>query len=744
MSQPGDGPPAASAVAARQQVGWPTTPPPHRTLRPGDPTTVGPYRLEAVLGEGGMGRVWLGRTPAGSAVAVKLVHREYAADPAFRKRFAQEVATAKRVQGLYTVPVVDADVQADEPWLATAYIPGPSLQYAVTEHGPLPVEVTLALIARVAEALQSIHAAGVIHRDLKPSNVILTTEGPKVIDFGIARAADATSVTESGVQPGTPAYMAPEQILGHTLTPAADVFALGVLAHFAATGELAFGGGAAPVVIHRIVEVEPDLDDCPEPIRTIATACLTKDPQQRPTPAEIIQWRRQDSVTESGGRTAPSPPSPPPATPLGTGTPPPAHAPTKVMPRSLSRRHSLLIAGAVGAAGLGGFYGLFRAANPTSPSSSPPRPPLGDLLGDAEGYTPTNVTGVAFSPDGKTLACSTEQVITLWDVAGRRELATLAKGIFSGIPGLAFSLDGRTLATAGDEQVTLWDVARRKAVGTLRGHADRVAFGRDGRTLAAASGREDSVTLWDVARRRRLATLHGRENRENDDRFTVGTVAFSPDGRTLSAAFGNPVTGNPVTLWDLAGRRQIATFTGLDSGTFSPDSRVLALASGEEDAVMLWDLARHRRLATLKDRGAGPFQAVTFSPDGKALAASGTNAFRATLTLWDVTGRRLIITWDLSTDPGEPPAAASRPWRSAPTAALSPPAAIPGCIYGTWRTPCTSECVRRILFLVPKRAWTVVGGRAPTTGEAAGHEADGSPADIRRASVSFSDTPIAS
>ncbi|MFI0366443.1 WD40 repeat domain-containing serine/threonine protein kinase [Actinomadura sp. 1N219] len=654
MSQSGDGPPAVPPVTARQQVGWPTTPPPHRTLRPGDPTAVGPYRLEAVLGEGGMGRVWLGRTLAGSAVAVKLVHREYAADPAFRKRFAQEVATARRVQGLYTVPVVDADVQADEPWLATAYIPGPSLQYAVTEHGPLPVEVTLALIARVAEALQSIHDAGVIHRDFKPSNVILTTDGPKVIDFGIARAADATSVTETGVQPGTPAYMAPEQILGHALTPAADVFALGVLAHFAATGELAFGGGAAPAVIHRIVEGEPNLDGCPEPIRAIATACLTKDPQERPTPAEIIQWRRQDSVSESGGRTAPSLPPPP----SGIGTPPPADAPTEVMPPSLSRRHSLLIAGAVGAAGLGGLYGLFRAANSTSPPPRPqPRPPQGDPLGDNESYTPTNVTGVAFSPDGKTLACSTEQVITLWDVLGRRQLATLAKGVYSGISGLAFSLDGRSLATAGEEQVTLWDVARRKAVGTLRGRVDRVAFGRDGRTLAAAYGQEDSVTLWDVARRRRIVTLSGREIREKDDRFAVGTVAFSPDGRTLSAAFGNPEIENSVTLWDLAGRRQIATLTGRDSGSFSPDSRILAVASREKDAVMLWDLAHHRQLTTLvdRDRIAGPFQTVTFSPDGKTLAASGANAYRATLTLWDVADRRPITTWDLSTDSREHP-----------------------------------------------------------------------------------------
>ncbi|GAA4510911.1 hypothetical protein GCM10023191_074240 [Actinoallomurus oryzae] len=312
MSQPPHSP--SEVPPAIGQVGWPTAPPPRRGLGAGDPTEVGPYRLDAVLGEGGMGRVYLAHTLAGSAVAVKVVHREYAADPAFRKRFEFEVTTARRVQGLYTAPVIDADIQAGEPWLATAYIPGPSLQYAVTEHGPLSVEATLSLVAKVAEALQSIHAAGVIHRDLKPSNIILTAEGPKVIDFGIARAVDVTSITGTGIQPGTPAYMAPEYIDGKTVTPAADVFALGLVANFAVTGELAFGGGSAPIVIRRIVEQEPNLDGCPEPIRTITAACLSKDPRRRPTPAEVIQECRQTTDT-------PSPPWPQPATPTAGPVP---------------------------------------------------------------------------------------------------------------------------------------------------------------------------------------------------------------------------------------------------------------------------------------------------------------------------------------------------------------------------------------------------------------------------------------
>ncbi|WP_435861898.1 serine/threonine-protein kinase [Streptomyces sparsogenes] len=278
----------ARTGSGRRGVGgqpqWPTTPPPHRPLGAGDPSAAGPYRLEAVLGAGGMGRVYLGRTPAGSAVAVKVVHREYASDRAFRKRFEQEVAAARRVQGLYTVPVVDADLRADEPWLATAYVPGPSLHDAVAEGGPLPVDAAVGLIARVAEALQSIHAADVIHRDLKPSNIILTAEGPKVIDFGIARAADVTSVTGTGMLTGTPAYMAPEYIRGQAVTEAVDVFALGVVACFAATGRPAFGGGSHHAVTYRILEQAPDLDDCPEPVRTVVSGPSSAPRRARTTP----------------------------------------------------------------------------------------------------------------------------------------------------------------------------------------------------------------------------------------------------------------------------------------------------------------------------------------------------------------------------------------------------------------------------------------------------------------------------
>jgi serine/threonine protein kinase len=271
--------------------------PAHRALGPADPREVGGYRLRALLGEGGMGRVYLSYTPGGRPVAIKVVRGEYAADPAFRRRFEQEIHTAQRVQGLYTAPVIDAGPQAPQPWLATAYVPGPSLQHAVGAYGPLPPETVLILVAGVAEALQSIHAVGVVHRDLKPSNVILASDGPRVIDFGIARAVDSTSVTRTGVRPGTPAYMAPEHIRGEQVTAAADLFALGVLAHFAATGELAFGGGMDPAVPYRILEQEPNLTNCPEQLRDLVTRCLAKDPAQRPDPTEVIRLCREASTT---------------------------------------------------------------------------------------------------------------------------------------------------------------------------------------------------------------------------------------------------------------------------------------------------------------------------------------------------------------------------------------------------------------------------------------------------------------
>jgi protein kinase-like protein/F5/8 type C domain-containing protein len=255
-----------------------------------DPATIGGYRLEARLGSGGMGRVYLAFTPAGRPVALKVVRSDLSDDEDFRIRFEQEIQAAQRVRGLYTAELIDADPAASPPWLVTAYVPGPSVEEVIDRDGPMPEAMVFRLIAGVAEALQAIHAAGVIHRDLKPSNVLLAQDGPRVIDFGIARALAATPMTRTGASMGSPDYMSPEQILNRPVTPAIDVFALGSLAAFAAVGRLPFGRGPITEVAHRVVREPPDLAGCPAGLATLIEACLQKEPQARPVPGQIIEF----------------------------------------------------------------------------------------------------------------------------------------------------------------------------------------------------------------------------------------------------------------------------------------------------------------------------------------------------------------------------------------------------------------------------------------------------------------------
>lgn len=270
-----------------------STPPPvvqpaHLPLTPDDPHEIGGYRVHARLGSGGMGVVYLAHTPGGRPIALKVVREDFAADPEFRLRFAQEVASARRIHGLFTAQVVDAGPDDAVPWLATTYVPGPSLQQVVERHGPLPAPTVLRLVAGIAEALQVIHGAGVIHRDLKPANVLVAEDGPRVIDFGIARAADATGLTGTGLRIGTAAYMAPEQALGHAVTPATDVFALGALAAYVAGGTLPFGSGPESAALYRVVHEPADLSRVPAELRELVGHCLAKAPESRPTPAQLI------------------------------------------------------------------------------------------------------------------------------------------------------------------------------------------------------------------------------------------------------------------------------------------------------------------------------------------------------------------------------------------------------------------------------------------------------------------------
>ncbi|MFJ6351098.1 PQQ-binding-like beta-propeller repeat protein [Streptomyces sp. NPDC092046] len=399
-------------------------------LREGAPRRIGPYEVLARLGAGGMGEVFLARLDAsGEFFAVKTVRRDFAGDPAFRDRFRREIRVAGLVRSAHAAAPVGGDADAEVPWLATAYVAGPSLSQAVRRSGPLPVPAVRALGARLARALADLHAAGVLHRDLKPGNVMLAVDGPRLIDFGIARAHGATTMTATGLMVGTPAFMSPEHVAGaRKVTAASDVFCLGSLLCYAATGEDPFGDGPVAAVLYRVSQAEADLERLPEELREVVAACLSADPAARPTPealVELLGGERQappwpvpvrEHIGEYGTELAQlvaagGPLLELPATaPVVTSGPPGLHfaptvAPTgpTVAPAPPKRRRRALLAAAVALAVLGGGLGAYVlwpepkgprkpvAAGPKAPAAGPRVPGVDDQgLVDASGVVPQN------------------------------------------------------------------------------------------------------------------------------------------------------------------------------------------------------------------------------------------------------------------------------------------------------------------------------------------------------------------
>jgi serine/threonine protein kinase len=396
-------------------------------LSANDPRVVGEFALRARLGSGGMGRVYLGFSPGGRAVAIKVVHPELARDPEFLRRFRQEVAAARAVSGMYTAPVVGSGVDEDPPWLATAYVPGPPLADVVSRHGPLAEAAVWRLAAGLADALRAVHGCGLVHRDLKPGNVLLAADGPHVIDFGISRAFEGTQLTSAGMVVGTPGYMSPEQAEGQQAGPPSDVFSLGCVLAYAAIGNAPFGGGSAASVLYRVVTAEPDLDGIPANLRQVIAACLIKDQAQRiglaqltamisalgpPLPGTIGAFWPEPLAGLIAADQAPHPPtqvsepvSPAqggwtPATGRHAGapgmTPPGMTPPSRVQPGPLPARtgHAPMVADGYYAAAAGNLGGA-GAASPI-PAPAPGQPQYGQpapgqswppqYQGDPQGY----------------------------------------------------------------------------------------------------------------------------------------------------------------------------------------------------------------------------------------------------------------------------------------------------------------------------------------------------------------------
>jgi serine/threonine protein kinase len=367
-----------------------------KDLKAGDPASVGPYRLLGRLGAGGMGQVYLGKSPGGRLVAIKLIRPELAEERGFRSRFASEIAAARNVSGIYTAAVVDADSDAELPWMATVYVPGPSLTDAVEDNGPLPVESVLALAAGLAEALQAIHRADLVHRDLKPSNVLLAADGPRVIDFGISLALERSMMTATGMVMGSPGFMSPEQARGQREVGApTDMFSFGAVLAFAATGGSPFGVGPTPALLYRVVNEVPDLMGVPARLRPLIEQCLDKDPAARPTPAEVLAALSDDvvvltgewlppAIAESMNRYSPTlqTPLPPPLVEQGQSQSQPASGPA-VPGKSAAAAAAVAVAAAAAAA----------AGAASAESGPPPETALSGISGPI-GYEPTTLEPV--------------------------------------------------------------------------------------------------------------------------------------------------------------------------------------------------------------------------------------------------------------------------------------------------------------------------------------------------------------
>ncbi|MER5731619.1 serine/threonine-protein kinase [Streptomyces sp. NPDC002138] len=636
-------------------------------LLPHDPRWVGPYRLEGRLGEGGMGQVFLGTSPGGRKVAVKLIRAELAGTAQFRERFAREVEAARQVGGFHTAQVVDADPGAESPWLVTAFIQGPTLHRAVAEHGPVGPAVALRLGAGLAEGLAAIHRCGLVHRDLKPGNVIVAEDGPRIIDFGIARAVDASSLTATGSVIGTYAYMSPEQIRADRAGPASDVFALGSVLAFAATGRGPFDAPSLVTVVQRILDEPPALDGIDGELRAILTACLAKDPADRPAveglparfaaavagAARVHPPRHEPTVVAApSGQTPQTPQTPqapqtprPPSTERARGAGPeplPGQDP-RALAAAVTRTHApppspatpVLGAAVPGPGGPGPGPGSPVPGRPTVPVPGPGRrgPSRRALLiggasvaavaavgvpaylllreGDAlDG--PSSAYEVAFSPDGKTLAAvGGSGEIWRWSLPGK-ESSTTRISVAQYTQPLVFSRDLTTLYRAEEHKILKWDVATGRTVGTFTGETTgelqdgfvhALGLSPDGKTLAATSGR--GLYLWDTGSGSRLALRQDIKN---------GSAVYSADGSML-------VAGSPVQLRNGSADTVLATLDA-NVGTravFSPDGQLLAFG-GQSDGVLLWNTATRRDVATLQGHDS-TVQVVAFHPDGRRLAS---------------------------------------------------------------------------------------------------------------------------
>lgn len=644
-------------------------------LRPDDPQWVGPYRLDGRLGEGGMGSVFLGTSPGGRKVAVKLIRRELSEAPQFRERFAREVDAARRVGGFHTAQVVDADPGAAAPWLVTAYIPGPTLHEVVAEGGPLDATAVLRLGAGLAEGLAAIHKCGLVHRDLKPGNVIIADDGPRVIDFGIARAVDASSLTATGTVIGTYSFMSPEQIRADRAGAASDVFSLGSVLAFAATGRGPFDAPTLIEIVQRILDEPPALDGIDDDaLRELLAACMAKAPRRgRPSmscPGGSRQVRpRVGPGMRRLGRWQPYPVDPRvPMSPHGrtrgcpvaTGDPPadrrrgPQYAATGIRtgehhrrrgrqpaPGPASSRRTLLFGGlgtAAAAAAVGvpillrdndKADGPSEAGDKSGPAPGASKPAEPEEVIHLEGLEAAQV--LAFSENGRKLYGADPDTIWRWNPStGAGDPVHIGARMFR--QAAVFSRDLALLVRAEENKVRIWDTTTGKTVHTFTLPAEKgntqagwpldLAISADGRRLAASTGWD--LHLWELPSGKHTAVTLSEPG---------GPVAFRGDGGMLVSGWNSLETLTP------AGRSTgaVKDSNNADVVVFSPDGSLLAFGKGDGH-IVLWNTETRSEVTRMK----GWATALAFHPEGRLLiSGAGTS-----VQVWDTVAGKEVGSYD--------------------------------------------------------------------------------------------------
>jgi hypothetical protein len=643
-----------------------------------------------------MGRVLLGSGADGRLVAVKVVHEQLAEDDGFRGRFRREVEASRVVSGAYTAAIVDADTEADMPWLASVFVPGPSLHEVLTAVGALPPDAVLRLAAGLATALTHIHRAGLVHRDLKPSNVLVTGDGPRVIDFGIVRAVSdgrGDELTRTGWLVGSPAFMSPEQADGGSVGAASDVFSLGSVVVAAATGVSPFAGAATLHTLNNVVRVAPKLDGVPAAVRRVVEPCFAKEPGDRPTPAEVLAsigqiapasqpWpeavhqlivRRQAEIAEvlEPGQDLTVVMSERPAgstlvDDAGSGTPPPP-SPTLVRRPWASRRWVRVAALVVVLAVAGALTWVGWPSTEADPgggggggTTAEDDEPAFEQIAQID--VSSVVEGVVFSPSGDVLTTRLkDKTVQSWGTADQKQVGQILAS-FNGksVAATAFSADERTLLTARVEDdkksvvVEQWDVATGRPAQPFVVQLDQArawtpAFSPDGRTLAVSvasyTAAAPGVHLWDIPGQRAIGSIDTRG----------WAAAFSDDGRTVVVAdWGDD--NSAVTRWRVADVRQVG------EPVYLPDNEIIRAAAfdretgglitisdtsvqdGDDGYVRWWDFASRNQVRQPLTIDPSSINQALLGPDGVHLAVTSPGKH---LTVWNLdTGKQVGRTMD--------------------------------------------------------------------------------------------------